>query len=155
MCHSLSNVSLSSLRCAQGPGLRKWYGALDTIVKAKTPIGRTIQKMCIDQFVFAPIFLCCLLSVISYMQHQDIDRVKTKIQSDYCDILIANYSVWPAVQIINFQFVPLNHQVLLTQTVAVFWNIFFSWKANSKEKQPATHDIESTNPSSSETVNAL
>lgn len=141
----------------QGPGLRKWYGVLDKYVSAKTPIGRTMQKMCIDQFIFAPIFLCGLLSAISYMQHQDTDRVKSKIQSDYFDILLANYSVWPVVQIINFQFVPLNYQVLLTQTVAVFWNIYFSWKANSKEKQQPLDGLESTNPSTSasKTVNAL
>lgn len=139
--------------CAiQGPGLRKWYGTLDKYVTAKSPFGRTMQKMCIDQFVFAPMFLCCLLSVISFMQHQDVERVKSKVRADYFDILLANYSVWPAVQIINFQFVPLNYQVLLTQTVAVFWNIYFSWKTNLKEKQKPNTNSSTSNSSTVDTL---
>lgn len=101
---------------------------------AKTALGRTIQKVCIDQLVFAPVFLAILLSIIGYSQDQDVNKVKAKIQSDYMDILSANYTVWPLVQMINFQFVPLNYQVLLTQTVAVFWNVYFSWRTNLKQR---------------------
>lgn len=101
---------------------------------AKSAVGRTMQKVFIDQVVFAPIFLACLLSVIGYSQHQDVDKVKEKLRNDYTDILVANYSVWPWVQIVNFSLIPLNYQVLLTQTVAVFWNIYFSWRTNLKER---------------------
>ncbi|XP_031626522.1 protein Mpv17 [Contarinia nasturtii] len=120
--------------CVAGPGLRKWYGALDSYVTAKSRLGRTAQKVFIDQAVFAPIFLAFLLSVIGYSQHQDLGKVKEKLQQDYPDILLANYSVWPWVQILNFSIIPLNYQVLLTQTVAVFWNIYFSWRTNLNER---------------------
>lgn len=99
--------------------MRKWYGTLDARVTAKSRVGRTMQKVFIDQVVFAPFFLACLLSLIGYSQHQDVHKVKEKLQSDYKDILIANYSVWPWVQIVNFSIIPLNYQVLVTQTVAV------------------------------------
>lgn len=97
-------------------------------------MGRTVQKVCVDQFVFAPFFLAALLSVIGYSQHQDVEKVKDKIQNDYVDILTSNYAVWPWVQLINFRFVPLNYQVLLTQSVAVLWNIYFSWRTNLSER---------------------
>lgn len=114
--------------------MRKWYGTLDSRVTATSRLGRTAQKVFIDQAVFAPIFLACLLSLIGFSQHQDIDKVKDKLRNDYTDILMANYSVWPWVQIINFSIIPLNYQVLLTQTVAVFWNIYFSWRTNLNER---------------------
>lgn len=104
---------------------------------AKTSVGQTTQKVFIDQMVFAPVFLAILLSIIGYSQVQDVEKVKAKLQSEYKDILVANYSVWPWVQIINFQFVPLNYQVLLTQTVAVFWNVYFSWRTNLKDRADA------------------
>lgn len=129
----------------QGPGLRKWYGTLDSHCKASSRFGRTMQKVFIDQIVFAPIFLACLISVIGYSQHQDVDKVKEKLRDDFKDILVANYSVWPWVQIINFSIIPLNYQVLLTQTVAVFWNIYISWRTNLKDRQ---HLISSNNVSS-------
>lgn len=121
--------------CVAGPGLRKWYGMLDVRATAKSQFGRTVQKVFIDQVVFAPIFLAVLISMIGYSQHQDINKVKHKLENDYVDILKANYSVWPWVQLVNFQFVPLNYQVLLTQTVAVLWNIYFSWRTNLNERQ--------------------
>lgn len=119
--------------------MRKWYGFLDKRVSAKTPIGRTVQKVFVDQFVFAPFFLATLLSVIGFSQHQDIEKVKTKLNNEYLDVLISNYAVWPWVQIINFRFVPLNYQVLLTQVVAVMWNIYISWKTNLAERMPAAN----------------
>lgn len=103
-----------------------------------------MQKMFVDQVVFAPFFLGCLLAIIGYSQCQDVEKVKEKLRNDYKDILLANYSVWPWVQIINFSIIPLNYQVLLTQTVAVFWNIYFSWRTNLKERQ---HLISSSNVS--------
>lgn len=87
--------------------------------------------------VFAPVFLAILLSIIGYSQLHDVNKVKAKLQSDYKDILLANYTVWPWVQIINFQFVPLNYQVLLAQTVAVLWNVYFSWRTNLKHPTDA------------------
>lgn len=138
----------------KGPGLRKWYGTLDARCTAKTRVGRTMQKVFIDQVVFAPFFLGCLLSLIGYSQHQDVEKVKEKLKNDYTDILVANYSLWPWVQIINFSFVPLNYQVLLTQTVAVFWNVYFSWRTNLNQRQIGGNVSSSSSTASSSSVNS-
>ena len=69
------------------------------------------------------------------MQNQNVDLIKDKLKSEYTDILLANYTVWPWVQLVNFRFVPLNYQVLFTQIVAVCWNIFISWRTNWEKNQ--------------------
>ena len=67
-----------------------------------------------------------------------------------CFLLMqANYLVWPALQIINFRFVPLQvflfdlyemqYQVLFTTVGVFFWNIFLSDVANRRGKTTATH----------------
>lgn len=119
----------------QGPILRKWYGLLDRRVTAKTPAGKTLQKVFFDQFVLAPFFLASLVSVIGLSQHQNISHVRQKLENEYVDILLSNYYVWPWVQLVNFRFVPLNYQVLVTQIVAIMWNIYISWKTNLAERQ--------------------
>lgn len=117
-------------------------------------MGRTVQKVFVDQFVFAPVFLAALLSVIGYSQHQDVEKVKEKLQNEYTDILTSNYAVWPWVQLINFRFVPLNYQVLLTQSVAVLWNIYFSWRTNLRERIPTPVPILPAIPLVNATTNA-
>lgn len=74
-----------------------------------------------------------LVAIISFMQHQSLTKVQEKLRREYLDILIANYYVWPWVQLVNFRFVPLNYQVPLTQIVAIMWNIYISWKTNKNE----------------------
>lgn len=71
-----------------------------------------------------------LVAIISYMQHQSLERIEEKLRREFLDILVANYYVWPWVQLVNFRFVPLNYQVPLTQIVAVMWNMYISWKTN-------------------------
>lgn len=93
-------------------------------------------------------FLGALIVIVGLSQEPDINKVKTKLQTEYLDILKTNYYVWPWVQLVNFRFVPLNYQVLLTQTVAVMWNIYFSWRTNLNErKQRALRDAAVDNSS--------
>lgn len=119
----------------QGPCVRFWYGVMDKGIKTKSPLSKTMIKVGIDQLIFAPIFIALLVSTISYMQDQNVQLIEHKLKTQYTDILISNYYVWPWVQIVNFRWVPLNYQVLLTQTVAFLWNIYISWKTYSDDKE--------------------
>ncbi len=38
------------------------------------------------------------------------------------DTLIANWAIWPMVQLVNFRFVPLNYRLLFVNTLAIGWN---------------------------------
>lgn len=131
----------------QGPGLRAWYGVLDARIRSTKPLTRTLEKVFIDQIVFAPLFLGGLISIIGFTQHRDVERIKTKLQNEYFDILKSNYYVWPWVQLINFRFVPLNYQVLLAQVVAVMWNIYVSWRTNLQERAARSQLTTTVNPS--------
>jgi protein Mpv17 len=79
--------------------------------------------------VFAPSFIAVLVGSIGFLQEEQ--NILSKLKREFPDILSANYKLWPAVQLINFYFVPLNYQVVLVQIVAVAWNSYVSFKTNS------------------------
>lgn len=104
-----------------------WYRVLDKYVGNK---GTTVavKKVVLDQFVFAPAFVSVVLATLGGIQTRNLEQSIDRVKRDYKDVLIANYSLWPWVQLANFYFVPLHYQVLLVQSVALFWNTYLSWK---------------------------
>ena len=49
-----------------------------------------------------------------------------KVRGAYWEALKKNWMVWPAVQAVNFKFVPLEHRVLVVNVVSLGeWIVFF------------------------------
>ncbi|XP_068628969.1 protein Mpv17 [Battus philenor] len=117
---------------AGGPALRVWYGFLNNYIGSK---GKTValKKVLVDQVIFAPTFLLFILVTLGVMQGKALENIEKDIQSNYLDILKTNYYVWPFIQIVNFYYIPLQYQVLIVQTVALFWNTYLAWKTNRNE----------------------
>ena len=67
------------------------------------------------------------------------------IQNQLPDILVADVKLWPAMQFINFYFMPLNYQVAFNSAVAIGWGTYFSLKTYStKNKEISEQDKSST-----------
>ncbi|XP_072841557.1 mitochondrial inner membrane protein Mpv17 isoform X1 [Pogona vitticeps] len=115
--------------CFVGPVIGGWYQVLDHLVPGRTRAA-ALQKMLLDQGGFAPCFLGCFLAVAGVLNGLSMEENWGKIKRDYKDALITNYYIWPAVQVANFYFVPLNHRLAVVQGVAIVWNAYLSWKAN-------------------------
>lgn len=112
-----------------GPVLSKWYKLLDIKIGPGKGV-RALKKVAADQAFFAPLFLGVFLIVLGGMKGNSPQEIQKDVKKDYKDILLTCWSVWPAVQICNFSFVPLHHQVLVAQTFALFWNTYLAWKTN-------------------------
>lgn len=68
------------------------------------------------------------------MQQGSTEAAKEIIAREIVDLIIADMKVWPAVQFLNFYLIPLNFQVAFNSTIAVAWNIYFSYKTCAKEE---------------------
>ncbi|KRT79939.1 hypothetical protein AMK59_6473, partial [Oryctes borbonicus] len=119
--------------CFLGPTLTVWYRLLAKHIGMKGSLV-TVKKVALDQFLFAPFCIGMLLTVLGTVQGQPPKETIKKLKRDYTDIMIANYKLWPAVQLMNFYVVPLNYQVLVVQCVALSWNTYISWKTQSQSR---------------------
>ncbi|XP_023968769.2 protein Mpv17 isoform X2 [Chrysemys picta bellii] len=115
--------------CFVGPVVGGWYQLLDRLIPGNTRMV-VLKKMALDQVGFAPCFLGCFLAIAGALNGLSAEESWAKIRRDYPDALLTNYYLWPAVQIANFYFIPLNHRLAVVQVVAVVWNSYLSWKAN-------------------------
>ena len=74
---------------------------------------------------------------------------KERLEQAYVPALTKNWMLWPAVQTINFKFVPLEHRVLVVNFVSLGWNCYLSYinsRGPGKEESDEKHDDEYTMP---------
>ncbi|KAI8997522.1 hypothetical protein BDB01DRAFT_771437 [Pilobolus umbonatus] len=138
----------------------KWYIFLDkyfpmpvitnTVSKAvQNQLMRQSNKMAIkrmvtDQMLFAPAGLVVFFTAMGFSEGGGWDGVKEKFRDAYAPALIANYKIWPLVQLVNFKFMPLQYRLPFVSSLGVLWNAYLSWLNNaSKMEEVAIKSIES------------
>ncbi|KAI8992424.1 putative integral membrane protein, Mpv17/PMP22 family [Pilobolus umbonatus] len=109
-----------------GPTLSYWYRYLDRIVKTPSPAKGLLYKVLLDQVVFAPFFIGAFFSVQGLFEGKSVKDIQDKLSQGYTTALIGNYKLWPAVQVVNFYFTPLNYRLLVTNIIATGWNAYLS-----------------------------
>ncbi|KAF2093521.1 hypothetical protein NA57DRAFT_69234 [Rhizodiscina lignyota] len=117
-----------------GPAATLWYSkCLTRINLSSTPLT-IAARVTADQTVFATTNLFVFLSSMSVLEGTD---PKEKLRRNYVEALKKNWMVWPAVQVGNFAFVPLEHRVLVVNVVSIGWNCYLSYinsQGGNKEK---------------------
>ncbi|KAI8882707.1 hypothetical protein K501DRAFT_186115 [Backusella circina FSU 941] len=126
--HDLIRTSrMATFGCVfAGPALSTWYRFIDRSVKTTKPLQGLLTKVALDQFLFAPFFIGAFFSVQGLFEGKSMNDIKEKLASSYTTALIGNYKIWPAVQICNFYFTPLNYRLMVTNVVALGWNAYLS-----------------------------
>lgn len=112
-----------------GPALHVWYGTLAGLVGVQGTLG-ALGRMCLDQLVFAPVFIGSIVSAIMLLEGHGAD-VPSKLRTDLFTILRSNWALWVPFQFLNFRFVPVHLQVLASNIVALAWNTYMSWASHN------------------------
>ena len=99
------------------PRFPTWFSLLARRINFPTRPNLTIgARVLTDQTVFASTNLFCFLSSMALMEGTD---PREKLEGTYWEALKKNWMVWPAVQAVNFKFVPLEHRVLVVNVVSL------------------------------------
>ncbi|KIX93815.1 uncharacterized protein Z520_10440 [Fonsecaea multimorphosa CBS 102226] len=115
--------------CVFGPAATKWYSFLQKHINFQSHNGTILARVAADQAIFATCNLAFFLSSMSVLEGSD---PKEKLAKSYLPGLVANWSIWPAVQAVNFKLVPLEHRVLVVNVVSLGWNCYLSYLNSSK-----------------------
>ncbi|CZT25383.1 probable glomerulosclerosis protein Mpv17 [Ramularia collo-cygni] len=127
MGHDLSRTGRMAFYggCIFGPAATMWFRVLQNRVVIKnSPHLTTLARVAADQCLFATGNLFFFLSTMAVMEGKS---PKDKLAQTYTMALKKNWMVWPAVQFVNFTFVPLHHRVLVVNVVSLGWNCYLSF----------------------------
>ncbi|GAC97611.1 integral membrane protein [Pseudozyma hubeiensis SY62] len=132
-------------------------GAASAVASAASAAGKVSfralgNRLLMDQLVFAPFGLAMFVGAMGYMERGSTDGVKDKFREMYIPALLANWQVWPLVQLVNFRYMPLKYRVPFVSTVGILWTIglsLFSQSTRPKEspKMTETQAIQLSSPS--------
>lgn len=127
---------------SMGPLIGRWNGVLEknfplraAITKNTTaPATSTGQvsfkalgkRVIADQTFMAPLGLVIFVGSMGAMEGRTLAGVKQKYLDMFKPALIANWEVWPAIQLINFRFMPLAYRVPFQASCGVFWTLYLS-----------------------------
>lgn len=115
-----------------------------------TTLLQTVAKrLALDQLVFAPTFLSVFFSLLLTLEGE-ADKVPEKLAQDWWPAVKANWVVWVPAQLINFRFVPGSLQVLFSNVVGLFWNMYMSLVSHSEAHAPI--EVEPTTAQTDESV---
>lgn len=110
------------------PMVSQWYKLINNKISIPgRPFAEALVRMTADQTIWAPFGIASFYVSMGVLQGHSWDNIKDELRSKYYTTMVGNYMVWPAVQIVNFRFMPLEYRLLFVNVVSIAWNTFLSW----------------------------
>jgi hypothetical protein len=132
------------------PAIHVWYGALARWLPS-TSARSVAKRVLLDQAVFTPVFLPVWLVSLWTLeggQDTDITRLRLRLGESVPGLLLANWSLWGPMQMINFMFTPLKYQVLFSNIVSLVWNFYLSFKTRTSRYSCESRQVSEGGPGS-------
>lgn len=84
-------------------------------------------KMVLEQFVYWSYFSNGYYhAVLGLLQGMTLRRVRRRLWATLWTTLLAQWALWVPVQVLNFRFVPVRHQLGVVLIVSLVWTTFLS-----------------------------
>uniref|UniRef100_A0A0D9UYT7 Uncharacterized protein n=1 Tax=Leersia perrieri TaxID=77586 RepID=A0A0D9UYT7_9ORYZ len=113
-----------------GPVGHYWYEYLDRFIlrryQPKT-FKFVASKVAADGLIFGPADLLLFFSYVGLASGRSVEQVKDDVKRDFIPALVLGGTIWPAVQIANFRFIPVRYQLLYVNLFCLLDSCFLSW----------------------------
>ena len=112
-----------------GPFLHYWYVVLEYVLNVHLKVtGRTktLIKLLFDRLIWGPPFTLLSIAYLQLWQSLSFHQTWMQIKRLYWTTFVASQKCWIPGQLINFECVPQDYQVLFVNVVATGWNTYLS-----------------------------
>jgi len=123
-----------------GPCLYGWLNfALPRIcglpyVRDMSHWPQTFVCLGFDQTIWAYSFNAFMLFLLHFCDHFDPKAAWDHQRSLMWQVICSNWTIWPAVQLINLGILPPLYRLPVVNVVATGWNVYLSWKNQQGQK---------------------
>ncbi|KRX44872.1 Protein Mpv17 [Trichinella nativa] len=112
-----------------GPLIWAWFVKLDKIFVGHSLLS-VIKRVALDQLLFSPVSYTGFILFLGFLQRLNFENIKEKWKTEFRQVYLTNLQLWPAVQLLNFYFIPIQHRLFVTKCVGIFWNTYLAWQTN-------------------------
>ncbi|XP_041995481.1 protein SYM1-like isoform X1 [Salvia splendens] len=115
-----------------GPVGHYWYEGLDRIIRVRLKLQPNsfrfvASKVAADGIIFGPLDLLVFFTYMGFSSGKSTAQVKEDVKRDFLPALVLEGAIWPAVQVVNFRFVPVRNQLLYVNLFCLLDSCFLSW----------------------------
>ncbi|ODQ80948.1 hypothetical protein BABINDRAFT_160385 [Babjeviella inositovora NRRL Y-12698] len=91
-----------------------------------------VARVMIDQLCFRPVSVAMYYLTLTLLEQKSMNEVQEKLKLNYWPTLFSCWTIWPAIQLLNFSFVKVQYRLVVVSTVSLAWNCYLSYMNSQK-----------------------
>ena len=118
-----------------GPIAHKWYHLLDQlaiiVIANPTPSKMIATKLLLEIVLLHSISLLAYFSIVGFMSGDTLRQIQQQLKDDFWPTYIIEIGMWTPLDVCNFAFVPVRHQLLVVNCGCFIESIALSFIKNN------------------------
>ena len=99
------------------PVAHKWYHLLDQFAQALVPSGKPSHviatKLFLEIVCLHPASLLAYFTAVGSLNGESMSSIKSQLKANFWPTFLLEISLWTPLDVLNFAFVPVRHQLLV------------------------------------------
>ncbi|CAH2237823.1 jg21453 [Pararge aegeria aegeria] len=112
--------------CYVAPTIYTWF-TIANIVWPGTTLKVALIKTFVETITYTPFAMCSFYFGMSLLEQKSFDEAVTEVQTKFWPTYKVGVSVWPAVALINFHFIPPKNRVPFISICSLLWTCFLAY----------------------------